>query len=275
MEKQDLEPSPAPVVAQPVPISLHGGYKLYHRDLASLPSYETSSTKFVILGDDSQLLEVCLSPGQRIRTQPGTMIYTTDGESLSVETGECGDACARCCCAGESFFRAVFTNSTNSPQYVALAAPLPSKIVPVNMDNYPAGMCFKSGAYLASYDPNTLINYQRVQSVAACCFGGNGLLLNVLQCQGWAFFNAGGVIIERDLKEGESIYIDQHALMAWDARMKFTVKRAGGCCVICCSGDGINIKLTGPGKVYMDTIDWKSIMRRNGGDGNNHGNNNQ
>jgi hypothetical protein len=46
---------------------------------------------------------VCVvQPGQHIMTEPGTMVHMAPSMMPSVELNGCGDACRRCCCAGES-----------------------------------------------------------------------------------------------------------------------------------------------------------------------------
>ena len=70
--------------------------------------------------------------------------------------------------------------------------------------------------------------------------------------KGTAFVNAGGTILTKKLMHGESIQVDSESVIGWQDGVGHTVKRAGGCLTMCCSGEGMfNTLLTGPGLVML------------------------
>ena len=42
------------------------------------------------------------------------MVHMSSGLLPEIVTGGCGQACTRCCCASESFFRVKYQNNNNS-----------------------------------------------------------------------------------------------------------------------------------------------------------------
>ncbi|XP_063933183.1 uncharacterized protein LOC135144991 isoform X2 [Zophobas morio] len=169
--------------------------------------------RFAILGDFAQLLEVELKPGQSFRSEPGSMVYMKNIKSLKIETGGFGDACLRSCCAGEDFFRVNYVNKTSELAYVGIAPALPSKIIALDLSQYPEGIIYKNGAFLGTFDLNVNFNYKTTGSVAAGCFGGQGFVLNICKANTFTFFNACGTIIEKYLADGEILLVDTNAVV--------------------------------------------------------------
>ena len=57
--------------------------------------------KYDIIGEDAQILNIAMGPGDEIYTEPGTMMYK--GEGIEASCSACDDPCGRCCAGGEKF----------------------------------------------------------------------------------------------------------------------------------------------------------------------------
>ena len=118
--------------------------------------------------------------------EPGAMVMMSGELKPSVDLGDCEAACRRCCCAGESFFRLVFENKTNSPQFLAIAPPGPGKIIPLPLETW-SGVTLSSGVFLGAFGKDWDYRLRLVGNAGTACCGGQGLLLAQLTGTGTAF----------------------------------------------------------------------------------------
>jgi uncharacterized protein (AIM24 family) len=192
--------------------------------------------------------------------------------------GSCSDACLRCCCAQETFFRVKYGNKTGQQLYVGLTPNFPAKVVPINMSEVGGALTIKNRAFLASLNMVPTFAYRFAGSIGAACCGGQGLILNEVQGDGTVFLNASGTILMRRLQPGERLVSDQSSVVAFSSTCQFDIKRSGGLGMLCCGGEGLfNTVLTGPGTVVLQSMPvekialalWKAMQPgRNPGAGN-------
>ncbi|NIM20082.1 MAG: TIGR00266 family protein, partial [Candidatus Latescibacteria bacterium] len=88
---------------------------------------------YQIYGDDLQLVEVELDPGEAVRAEVGTMTYMEDGIEMQTSTGGGIFKGLKRIITGESFFITAFLNNGGAKSRVAFAAPYPGKIVPLDL----------------------------------------------------------------------------------------------------------------------------------------------
>jgi uncharacterized protein (AIM24 family) len=219
----------------------------------SLPPEPQSS--FEIFGSEfSQVLEVVVGPNEVVTAEPGTMLYMSSGMGLNADMGGCGQGCKRCCCAGESMFRLHLENQGNSTEKIALTPKFPAKVVPVSLQRYD-GLVFNRGAFLGAIGKDWRVDIRSVQNAGVCCCAGQGLFLNTLHGDGMVFLNAGGSVLTKQLAAGEEMIIDKHGLLAFEKTVTLDIRRAGGCMVCCCAGQGLyNSVLRGPGMVMVHSM---------------------
>ena len=171
-----------------------------------------------------------------------------------VDVGSVGQGFKRWCCAGESCCRLNFTNKTQEKQVLALTGNLPGRVVPINLADYPHGFFFRAKAFLAAVGTDWRIDLE-ITKFSVGCFGGFGFVLNKITGSGWGFLNAGGTVMQKLLKEGEVIVVDQKSVVGFESTVKFEVQFVTSLGVICCGGMGIaNAKFTGPGLVFMESM---------------------
>lgn len=231
------------------------------------PQGDRDDQLFTIVGSDySQILELNVPPGSSVSAEPGTVLHQTSGMLPQIEA-DCNQGCARCI-AGSSFFKLNMTNNTNMSQSIGLSALFPSRIIPLDLSKYGnQGIFIKSGAFVAAIGTDWRILLKYVGSMAAGCFGGQGFILNEIQGASWVFLGAGGTVLEKQLKQGETLLVDHTALVAFEKSVGFDIQLVqGGMLAICCGGMGLfQTKLTGPGMVLLQSMPKEKLKKSLGG----------
>ena len=96
------------------------------------------------------------------------------------------------------------------------------------------------------------VSYSADCNCARVCCAGQGLIRMFLKGSGTAFIEGHGSIMTKTLAAGEKLVVDQQSVLAWAETVNLNFRRAGGCCTMCCSGEGMfNTLLTGPGLVML------------------------
>lgn len=249
-------------------VQLTSGLKVWSNTAAPNSTWAITGSEF------SQLLEVNIAPGEVVTAEPGTMAYMTPELEPDIDIGSCDQACKRCCCANESFFRLHFRNESDEVQQVGLTPTYPAKIVPVDLSKYD-GMIFNRGAFLAALGTNWSVDIKRVSSAGAFCCGGQGLFMNTLHGSGMVFLNAGGTVMTKVLADLEELVVEQNNVLAFERTVQLGVRRSGGLMVCCCSGMGMfQATLTGPGFVMLHTMGLAKLRASLAVASNNNGGNN-
>merc|ERR1712147_189981 len=91
---------------------------------------------------------------------------------------------------------------------------------------------------------------------STCCCGGMGCCRQNLTGDGVAFIQAGGTIMEKDLGNNEKIRIDNTSIVGYSNSMHLGIEFAG-CCGCCCGGEAFFLTLEGPGKVFMQSMNFQ------------------
>ena len=105
---------------------------------------------YQIFGNDLQLVEVELDPGEGVRAEVGTMTYMEDG--IEMQTGMGGNLFSgfKRALTGESFFITTFLNSDKRKRRVAFAAPFPGKIVPLELSRFNGQLMCQKDSFLCA-----------------------------------------------------------------------------------------------------------------------------
>ena len=94
-------------------------------------------------------------------------------------------------------------------------------------------------------------------------FGGEGFILQKLQGDGLAFVHAGGTIVEKNLGVGEVLRADTGCLVAFAPTVDYDIQFVGGFKNALFGGEGLFlVKLTGPGKVYLQSLPLSKLAER-------------
>lgn len=130
---------------------------------------------------------------------------------------------------GQNLFLADYTyeGQGGTKGTVGLGTDFPSKIVRLNLEEYGGKIVCQKGAYLAGSD-TVDIEMAFSKSMTAGFFGGEGFVLQSLTGHGDVFVKAGGTLVRRDLKEGETLRVSSGCLVAMTSSVDFDVSMMPG-----------------------------------------------
>lgn len=214
-----------------------------------------------LIGDDLQAVIITLDAGEKVRAEAGAMMYMTDGIKMETSTGGGFWAGVKRAVAGESFFITTFTAEGKKSE-VAFAAPYPGKIVPLNLKELGGEMLCQRDAYLCSAG-GIEVTMAFTKKFGAGLFGGEGFILQKLSGDGLAFVHAGGTITDMTLQAGESLRVDTGCVVGFQPSVTYDIQLAGGVKTALFGGEGLFLtKLTGPGRVWLQTLPFSRIADR-------------
>jgi uncharacterized protein (TIGR00266 family) len=217
---------------------------------------------FTIFGDDMQLVEIALDPGEGVRAEAGSMAYMEDGIEMQTGTGGGILKGLKRAVTGESFFITNFQNNANATSRVAFAAPYPGKIIPIELRQFGGQiLCQRDSFLCAAHGIEVEVAFTK--RLGAGFFGGEGFILQRLEGDGRAFVHAGGTIIEKDMADGETLRVDTGCLVAFAPSVDYDIQFVGGFTNALFGGEGLFLaKLTGPGKVYLQSLPFSRLAGR-------------
>lgn len=189
-----------------------------------------------------------LDPGESANAEAGAMMAMSS--SVEIETSTHGGlmkGLRRSVLGGESFFMNHF-RATGPYAQVVVAPALPGDIITWPL----AGntVYLQSGSYLASPDS---IEIDSKWGGAKTFFSKEGLFM--LKCSGHGELIASsyGAVWAIDLQPGQSYIVDTGHMVGWDAGVSYEVTKVGGWKSTLLGGEGLVVKLTGPGRIYIQT----------------------
>lgn len=188
-----------------------------------------------------------LSPHEMVKVEPGSMVsYSAD---ITVETKAEGGFLGglKRMVGGENFFQNEFTAGAQGGE-INLAHPLIGDMGVINIGE--RGFLLQSGAYVAS---ESGVSFDTTWGGAKGFFGSGNLLLLQVSGQGKIVVGCYGALEERVLSAGETYFIDTGHIVGFDSSISFEVQRVGNWRATLLSGEGFVCKLTGPGRVLMQT----------------------
>ena len=222
---------------------------------------------YQIFGDDMQLVEIELDPGESVLAEAGAMNYMDsrikmetifgDGSGADAGKGLGGKllSAGKRALTGEGLFMTVFQNTDPVNKVkVAFASPYPGKIIPVDLDTFNQTLiCQKSAFLCAAKGVNVGIHLQK--KLGAGLFGGEGFIMQRLTGDGIVFLNAGGTIIKKTLQAGEMLKIDTGCLVAMSETVDYDVAFQTDIKSGFLGGEGLFLAtLTGPGEVWLQSL---------------------
>lgn len=217
---------------------------------------------YKIYGDDMQLVEVELDPGESVRAEAGAMMYMEEGIEMQTGTGGGLFKGLKRMVTGESFFITSFSNGGSGKKHVGFAAPYPGKIVPLDLAQMGGKFLCQKDAFLCAA-AGVEIEVAFTKRLGAGFFGGEGFILQRLEGDGMAFVHAGGTIMKRELQAGETLRLDTGCLAAFSTSVEYDIQLAGGFKNMLFGGEGIFLAtLKGPGVVYLQTLPFSRLAGR-------------
>lgn len=210
------------------------------------------------------LLKVYLGAGERVKVEPGAMVYMKGPVNVETSTGGVWKALKRAVLGGESFFMNTYHSSGDGE--IGRAPELPGDIEMVQVN----GTLFvQSTSFLAC---DAQIDIDVSFGGFKSFFTGEGIFLLKLQGYGDAAISSFGAIKMIELQVGEKITIDTGHVVAFDGSVNYNVRTFGGIKSTLFGGEGLVCDFTGPGRIYVQTrnypafVEWiKSLVPRETG----------
>jgi uncharacterized protein (TIGR00266 family) len=227
---------------------------------------------YQIFGDDMQFVEVELDPGEATVAEAGGMMYMEDGIEMETIFGDGSQqksgflgalmGAGKRLLTGESLFMTVFLNRANGKRKVAFGAPYPGKIIAVHLKDIGGELIAQKDSFLAAAKGVSVgIAFQRKLGVGL--FGGEGFIMQRLEGDGWAFVHAGGTLMERSLKPGETLRVDTGCIVAFQPSVSYDIQFVGKVKTALFGGEGLFFAtLQGPGKVWLQSLPLSRLANR-------------
>lgn len=207
--------------------------------------------KYEIKGKVVPVVEVTLNSGETMYTQSGGMAWQSEGIEMSTSTqGGIMKGLGRMF-TGESFFMANYT-ARKDGALIAFNATVPGSVLAVDCSQN--SYIIQKRAFLAA-ENSVELKTAFTKKFTAGLFGGEGFILQEMRGSGTAFLEIDGDAIEYTLAPGEVIKVDTGNVAAFESTVKYDIETVSGMKNIFFGGEGLFLtKLTGPGKVYLQTL---------------------
>ncbi|HNU11268.1 MAG TPA: TIGR00266 family protein [Rubrivivax sp.] len=227
---------------------------------------------YEIKGAEMQFVEVELDPGEAAIGEAGSMMFMDAGIGMDTVFGD-GSAqqggffgkllgAGKRLVTGESLFTTVYSNNARQKQRVAFAAPYPGKILAMDLRRLGGTLICQKDAFLCAARGVQLgIALQRKLSTGF--FGGEGFIMQRLDGDGLAFVHAGGTLLERELKPGETLLVDTGCVVAYTPNVNFEIQYVGKIKTALFGGEGLFFaKMSGPGHVWLQSLPFSRLASR-------------
>jgi uncharacterized protein (TIGR00266 family) len=226
---------------------------------------------YELIGDDMQIVEVELDPGETVIAEAGAMNYMEEGIDFEARMGDGSEAetgimgkllgAGKRVLTGESIFMTHFTHQGSGKARVSFAAPYPGKIIPVDLDAAGGELICQKDAFLCAAK-GTKVSIAFNKRLGAGFFGGEGFILQKLQGDGLTFIHVGGTVIKKELR-GETLRVDTGCLAAFSTGISYDIERAGNLKSMFFGGEGLFLAtLRGHGTVWLQSLPFSRLADR-------------
>lgn len=197
---------------------------------------------------------VTLAPGDTITAEAGAMVSMDSQLTMKTElSGGLFSALMRRFLGGESLFVNVFTNQTRQNLNLVLTQSNLGDIEAISLEG--KAIYFQPGAYIAN-TPGIKMGVRWAGFKSA--FAGEGWFKLRLSGRGQVFFGGYGGITPKTV-QGEFI-VDNSHLLAYEPGIKMGIGLSGGLLGSLTSGEGFVNRLSGRGKIYLQSRSMSGLV---------------
>ena len=226
---------------------------------------------YEIKGDDIQVVEIELDPGETAIAEAGTMNYMEEGINFEARLGDGSKpeegffektmGSGKRLVTAESFFLTHFTNNFGIRRKIAFAAPYPGKIVPINMGKAQGEVTCQKDSFLCTA-LGTEVSIALTKSFGAGMFGAEGFILQKIKGDGMAFLHAGGTVLKKELR-GEILRVDTGCIVGFTSGVNYDIEAVGNLKSISSGGEGLFLAtLSGTGSVWLQSLPFSRLVDR-------------
>lgn len=226
---------------------------------------------YKICGDDLPYIQVTLDAGQEVMAEQGAMMYVNENVDIKAVLGDGSTSsfgvvgrffnAIKRTFTGESLFSSIYKNIGSQPQDVAIAAPSPGKIVPIELAEQGGSIICQKGAYLAG-ERGQKIQLAFQKRLRVGFLGGEGFIMQKISGQGTVFIHASGTLKQMTLGPNEVIKVDTGCLVGMSSTVRYDIKYVGRMKTGLFGGEGLFFaSVTGPGNVWMQSLPMNRLSR--------------
>ncbi len=217
---------------------------------------------YQIQGTLLPVLQINLTPGQRVYSSSGGMSWMSDRVEMETNSGGGLGRMFKRALSGESLFIVDYYVNQGEGE-VAFAAEFPGKIVPLNLADGEQVIVQKDSFMCAEKTVDVDMHFRK--RLGAGLFGGEGFVLQKLTGPGMAFVNFDGEIVEKTLAPGETLRVDTGHVAMFQPSVSFDVEIIKGFKNLLLGGEGLFMAtLRGPGKVLLQTMPLSKLAQKIG-----------
>jgi len=221
---------------------------------------------YKIYGEELQFVEIELDPNETAIAESGSFMMMDDDIAMQTIFGDGSPqqqnsglfgkllSAGKRLLTRESLFMTAFTNIGNGKKKVSFGAPYTGKIIPLDLQLLNGKVIAQKDAFLCAAKGVSIgIEFQR--RLGTGIFGGEGFIMQKLEGDGMCFVHAGGYVVEKELRAGETLKIDTGCVVAYTGDVDFDIEFIRGVKNWMFGGEGLFFAtLRGPGKVWIQSL---------------------
>ena len=225
-----------------------------------------------IIGEEMQCVEITLDPQEIVIAEAGSLMYMDDGIEMQTIFGDGTEedkgffgkilSAGKRVLTGESLFMTAYANRDIERKTVSFASPYPGKIIPLDLSEHEGKIICQKDAFLCAAK-GVSVGIELQKRLGSGFFGGEGFIMQKLEGDGMAYVHAGGTIVRRSLRIGDSLSIDTGCLVAFTKHIDYDIKFVGGIKNTIFGGEGLFFaRLSGPGDVWIQSLPFSRLANK-------------
>ena len=216
--------------------------------------------KYEIEGGNLPVVICYPTAGQTLRTESGAMSWMSPNMKMETTTGGGIKKVFGRMFSGESVFMNEYT-AVGGDGMIAFASSFPGSIIPYRVSLGNSIIVQKRGFLAMEKGLELSVYFQK--RLGKGLFGGEGFIMQKISGEGLVFLEIDGYCKEYELGMGDSILVDTGYLAAMTEGCTMEIETVKGVKNVLFSGEGLfNTRITGPGKVYIQSMPIANIAGR-------------
>jgi len=211
--------------------------------------------RYEITGGSFPVVVCHLENGEKMITESGSMVWMTPNMQMETSGGGLGKMFSRAF-SGENLFQNIYT--ARGSGMITFGSSFPGRIMPLEIGPG-REMILQKKAFLAA-EAGVSLSIHFNKKLGSGLFGGEGFIMQRLSGQGVAFAEIDGELVEYQLEAGQQLVVDTGNVAGFEPTVSMNIQQVPGLKNMVFGGEGVfNTLLTGPGKVWLQTMPISSV----------------
>ena len=211
--------------------------------------------RYEITGGSFPVVVCHLENGEKMITESGSMVWMSPNMQMETSGGGLGKMFSRAF-SGENLFQNIYT--ARGSGMITFGSSFPGRIVPLEIGPG-REMILQKKAFLAA-EAGVSLSIHFNKKLGSGLFGGEGFIMQRLSGQGVAFAEIDGELVEYQLEAGQQLVVDTGNVAGFEPTVSMNIQQVPGLKNMVFGGEGVfNTLLTGPGKVWLQTMPISSV----------------